>query len=43
MLNVAKLIRSVKRKDVCFLGVNVLEVAVAPSPPLTLLERTKFE
>ena len=37
MLNVAKLIRRVKRKDVCFLGLNVLEgavaVAVASSPP----------
>ena len=27
MLNVAKLIRRVKRKDVCFLGLNVLEGA----------------
>ena len=37
MLNVAKLIRRVKRKDVSFLGLNVLEgavaVAVASSPP----------
>ena len=37
MLNVAKLIRRVKRKDACFLGLNVLAgaiaVAAASSPP----------
>ena len=35
MLNLAKLIRRVKRKDICFLWLNVLKGAVAPSPPMT--------